>query len=202
MCIDSNPDACRDAEERGFQVLQANALEERTLELADVDTRAGVIGVTPVEEVNLLFCQKAREQSRSIALHVALETTYEGVTPDMVHGAGASVMFADAYNVDAWSRRMEDGGAAVERWRCVDAVAANRPPDSGELAHGQRELALPLGVEHAGRVRPVHDETEFHDGDVLTVALDTSQRQEAEQHLIVRGWRRIEDAPARRDSAA
>lgn len=203
VCIDSNPDACLAAEERGLKVLHANALEERTLELAEVDTRAGVIGVTPVEEVNLLFCQKAREVSRSVALYVALESTDEGVTPDMVRQVDGSVLFAEAYDVDAWNHRMEGGETSVERWRCGDAAAANRPPDSGEIAlkNAHRGLSLPLALERGGRTRPVDGETDFREGDVLTVAINDARRHEAEARLASHGWVRVQGAE-RRDSAA
>jgi len=204
VCIDSNPDACGDAEERGFKVLHANALEERTLELAEIDTRAGVIGVTPVEEVNLLFCQKAREQSRSVALYVALESIGEGVTPDMVRRIDGSVLFAEAYDVDAWNTRIDQGETRAERWRCVDATAANRPPDSSEIAlkNAHRGLSLPLGIERAGRTRPVDEELEFREGDVLTVAINVTRAAEAEQRLASHGWVRVGSARLRTDSAA
>ncbi len=197
LCIDSNPDDCRAAEQRGLQVLHANALEERTLELADVDTRAGVIGATPNEEVNLLFCQKAREQSRSVALYVALESLAEGVTPEMVRRIDGNLLFAGGNDIDAWNHRMESGGTSVERWRCADAPAANAALDGGR----ERDPVLALGFERGGRTRPIDDGVEFREGDVLTVAVDMSRQEQAEQHLVRRGWVRAGDA-ARRDSAA
>ena len=43
ICIDQNPIACRLAEEKNHRVIYANALEERTLLRAEIDTRLGVV---------------------------------------------------------------------------------------------------------------------------------------------------------------
>jgi hypothetical protein len=43
ICIDQNPIACRIAEEKNHRVIYANALEDRTLLRAEIDTRLGVV---------------------------------------------------------------------------------------------------------------------------------------------------------------
>ena len=68
ICIDQNPIACRLAEEKNHHVIYANALEERTLLRAEIDTRLGVVCLTSNEEVNFLFAQKQRKRAGFLIL--------------------------------------------------------------------------------------------------------------------------------------
>jgi len=65
LFLDANPHASHQAEEAGFRVIFGNALEERPLQLAELDTRAGCIGVTINEEMNLLYATTARARGRA-----------------------------------------------------------------------------------------------------------------------------------------
>jgi NhaP-type Na+/H+ or K+/H+ antiporter len=74
LFIDSNADATHAAEQDGFRVVFGNALEERTLLRARMDSFAGCIGLTPNEEVNLLFVTRVHEEfkvpRRYVGLHL------------------------------------------------------------------------------------------------------------------------------------
>ena len=93
ICIDQNPIACRLAEEKNHHVIYANALEERTLLRAEIDTRLGVVCLTSNEEVNFLFAQKAKEEGRVSHLNVNLKSGNDGVTLEMLHKLGATLLF-------------------------------------------------------------------------------------------------------------
>lgn len=51
--LDSNPAACKIVEQDGFKVIYGSAIEERTLQRAQLDERAACVAVTPNSEVNL-----------------------------------------------------------------------------------------------------------------------------------------------------
>ena len=59
ILIESEATATQRAEAEGLRVIFGNALEDRTLLRAEIETRAGVIASLPSEEFNLLFAKKA-----------------------------------------------------------------------------------------------------------------------------------------------
>jgi NhaP-type Na+/H+ or K+/H+ antiporter len=192
VCIDANPDFCRQAEKRGLRVVYGNGLEESTLEQAEVEARAGVIGLTSNDEVNVLFAQKARRMSRNVKLFVALENLERGVTSQMVHEMSASVLFGSAVDVEAWNHRFERRAVRIGLWRCRDQQAADGSEPLGtDGSSALRTLVLPLTVSRAGRVLPVDDEVVFHEGDEVTFAVNTERAQEADDWLSARGWIRL-----------
>jgi len=58
--IDSNQAACAAAEAEGFRMLHDGGLEPDVQERAELDIRAGCLGLTSNEEVNLLFASRCR----------------------------------------------------------------------------------------------------------------------------------------------
>lgn len=192
VCIDANPEFCREAKERGLSVVYGNGLEESTLEQAEVDARAGVIGLTSNDEVNVLFAEKARRLSRNIKLFVALDNLERGVTSQMVHEMAASVLFGGAVDVEVWNQRFEHGSVRLSLWRCRDQkAAASAAVSDVDGSSALKTLALPLTVTRAGRVLPAHDELAIHEGDEVTFALNLERAQEAEAWLSARGWLRL-----------
>ena len=190
--LDSNPQASRQAEEAGFRVFYGNALSEAVLLRADLDGRAAAIGVTPNEELNLLFARKAREEYKVPVVRVGL-TSREGLaTRELVHEIGARVLFGRARNLIAWSERISRGAVSVGRWKLASRTFdVTEPPQS--RTH-PRNFVLPLTIESdEGVHQAIDDRTPFRKGDVARLAIHDDRRQEAEAWLAQEGWQELPD---------
>jgi len=188
VCIDANPGACQAAQDLGLRVVFGNAFEERTLHQAEIETRAGVVGVTPNEEVNLLFAERARKEGKVRRAYVALKDDSEGVTAEMVHALGGRVLFGRRRDVELWSVRLRRGKALLVRCSQArelqdDAAAAAALQDPAADA-----LVIPLVVHRGGGTQPADDATRIRRGDSVTFVVNGERRTDADDWLDQHGW--------------
>ncbi len=196
MFIDSNPDACRAAEDRGFRVLFGSALAESVLARAEVESRAACLAVTSNDEVNFLFARKARDELKVPEAWVALRSGHTSVTPKMVQEAGIRVLFGEPRNIDLWTLRLERYPASLETWTRDEAASSGELEGVGSPPDPDR-LLLPLALRRGDQVLPFESGLGFEAGDELWVVLSEERRQEAEAWLAQLGWRRLAgEAPA------
>jgi NhaP-type Na+/H+ or K+/H+ antiporter len=145
VMVDINPEHCHVAEQAGFKVIYGNGLEERTLLRAEVDTRAGCIGCTANEEVNLLFVRHAREDFRVPSLWLARERHDASPGDQMVSRIGARVLFAAPRDLDLWILRLGKGEAEVKAWeKQPDAARAAAPVGPEAVSHAAGDDSTPL----------------------------------------------------------
>jgi len=201
VVIDSNPDRIMAAQRHGFRALYGQGLQSTILARADLDSKLGCIALTPNEEVNLLWANRVRTETRAPRLYVALRAGPRSIPPETAHEAGAVVLFGKGEPVDLWSRRLESGNATLARWRFTGEAVEREVPEEEAVAD-EREVLLILTVRRPGRVRPVDDETTFRTGDEADIAIFTDRRAEAESWLRQNGWVAIEAGPAGAGSAA
>jgi NhaP-type Na+/H+ or K+/H+ antiporter len=187
VLIDSNPRACSDDAAAGFRALHGSGLEPSVLEAVAIDTRAGCLGVTTNEEVNLLFARQAKKDFKVPKAWVALRRGHLGVDEDAVHRFGGQVLFGGPQAVDVWALRLAQGEAAVERWRADADVPASRLADA--IRPGPDLPFLPLAVHRAQLVLPVDDTLELQPGDLVDLAIGRGQRAEAVRRLEEAGLR-------------
>jgi NhaP-type Na+/H+ or K+/H+ antiporter len=179
ILIDSNPDACHATEEEGFKVIHGSGIEERGQLQAELDARAGCLGLTTNEEVNLLFARRARKDFRTPRVWVALRSAHVGIDEETVLRLGGHVLFGRARRIPVWINRLERGAASVERWR--------RGGPGGGAAR-ELEDALPLVVRRGKRVFPVDEEAAFKEGDELYVVVAAEARGQVHARLRAGGW--------------
>ena len=184
--IDSNADAVQEAQEDGFRVIFGSAMEERTLGRAGVETAAGCVGLTPNEQVNLLFASRVNEGFRGPKLYVALERHETHVTPAMVDRENASVLFGAKRDTGLWTLRLRRGDARIERRRLAAAKGASEetPETSGEM----EAAVLPLALHRKGRSLPVDEATRAREGDAMTFLVFEEGRERAEAWFATAGW--------------
>jgi NhaP-type Na+/H+ or K+/H+ antiporter len=193
ICIDDNPDVCRAAEKDCTRVIFGNGLKTHNLLRAEIDTRAGALAITGNEEMNLLFIQKVREETKLLHIFMALQGQYERVTVDMVHQTGSQVMFGSSCDVDFWSSCIRKGMVNLERWQVQET---GMHTDKGiENAPGDPFLSdnsgLPLTVQRNGRQFPVGDSTRFRNGDEVAYMVLAEYAEKAHEQLQAMGWQRI-----------
>jgi NhaP-type Na+/H+ or K+/H+ antiporter len=187
--VDSNPDRIAAAERAGFRALYGQGLHPAVLSRAMPESRLACIALTPNEEVNLLWVNRIRSETRAPRLFVALRPGPRSVPPEIVHDAGAVVLFGQGQDVDSWSDRIAREEAVVELWRFT---RAGRDVLEVEPGIDERAVLMILTVRRPGRVRPRDDETVFRDLDEADIAILGARRAEAEAWLRSHGWVKVQ----------
>ena len=98
--IDIDPNACLKAEKEGIKVFFGNALDNRTLQRAESDTRKGIIALSGNEEVNYIFSQRAKHLSKEMSILISIKDSQEGITPIMIVYAGGKIPFGQSTDMD------------------------------------------------------------------------------------------------------
>lgn len=188
VCIDSNPVVCQAAEEDCTRVIFGNGLQTRYLLRAEVDTRAGALALTPNEEVNYLFIQKAKKESRSLKLFCTLKSLDSNISEKMVREAGAQVAFAAPLDVEAWSVRIRRSQVLLQLRKLNPeprTPAAKKSPTPW-VSDGS---VLALTVRKNGRMQPVGGRTQMDAGVEAAFVIFEPERERAEKRLDQDGWR-------------
>lgn len=183
LLIDSNPEACHAAEGEGFRVIHGSGLEPRVQLHAELDTRAGALGATANEEVNLLFARQARKDFKVPRVWATVRRGHLSVDEENVRQLGGHVLFGAPRDVGRWTHLLDQGAVAVERWRRTGDGPGELPPD---------DLALPLAVRRGRRALPVDEETAFRRDDELHLAVVREARARIGETLREAGWAPVE----------
>ncbi len=184
--LDSNPDHCRMAQERGWPVVFGNALEERTLARARPEQAVAVVGTTPNETVNSLFVREARQRFRVPDAYVALEGGAAGVPRRLLERDRIRALFDGEKDVERWNVRFRHRLAEVGHFEWQPASEGD---ESGSPAvPAGDDLFLILTLERGGRVEPMHDSLEPREGDRAAVAVFVERRDDSLAALAARGW--------------
>ena len=179
--IDSNQAACDAAEEEGFRMLHGSGLEPAIQEKAELDTRAGCLGLTSNEEVNLLFARRCRKDFKVPRVWVAVRRGHLGVSQEVVQRLGGHLLFGRPEEIMAWTSRLDSGEAGVESWVKAGKSSNGRLPDLDGLL-------LPLAVQRGKRVFPVDESVTVRSGDRLYIAVVEGRAQEIVAGLREAGW--------------
>lgn len=191
LLIDSSPQACGEAEAAGFRVLHGSGVDRRIQERAELDTRAGCIGVTTNEEVNLLFARQARKDFKVPRVWVGMRRGHLGIEEEAVRRFGGHVLFGRSRLIDRWRQLLEKGDAAVESWRFQGAKSY-----FAAVSGTFDQLLLPLAVRRGSTVLPVDEELAFQPGDLLSVIVAPQGRAEVLGHLAGQEWVPADSTPA------
>jgi NhaP-type Na+/H+ or K+/H+ antiporter len=202
--LDSNPQSCRRAQEEGFPVVFGNALQERTLHRARMETIGTVVGLTTNQMLNGVFVSRTRERFSVPRGYAAVERPEAGLAPELVQKEEAGVLFDGPHEVERWDVRLRHGGVAVERWvfRSVEpaseAQEAEADVPASPPAPTKHDLFVLLAIRRGARTSPMHSDFELKAGDVASVALHVPDIDEARAALLARGF---EPEPAKQPEA-
>ncbi|MFO7557592.1 MAG: sodium:proton antiporter [Desulfobacterales bacterium] len=191
VCIDSNANHCRDAESDCTRVIYGNGLQARYLLRAEIDIRRGALALTANDEVNYLFIQKVKAETRAVSLHAALKTDTASLTLKMLHDSGAELLFGAPVDVDAWNRRFKAKQVHLQAWQRV--LDPPRDADSTSLTAGYSGKGLiSVAVLRNKRLSPVGDGTRFKKEDEVTFFVFEPEIKAAGEFLTQHGWRLID----------
>lgn len=185
VLIDANPTLCNEVQALGFRVLHGNALDERVMARAEIETRKAVISLLPNDGVNLLFARRAADEYRADRVYVAMRGG--AIKPGHISEIRGRVLFGSEMDVDQWASRLGRGEAAVETWRFIGVPDPKSNPTMPP-SKDARVLVLPVALARGNTVRPVDDRYEPKKGDAVTWLLNTRREEEARTWLRGRGW--------------
>jgi len=186
LCIDENPKECKQAEKDGIRVLYGNGLDSNILYRAEIDSKAGIIGMTRNEEVNFLFSKKVKD---IIKLHNVLgvvKNDAEGVTTDMVLEMGGKVACGRAFDIEKWSMLLERGHAEIQIWRAE--IIKNQ---SLEIYKKEAPF-IPLVIVRDKTALPVDNTTTIKSGDQLHILVRAQTNSNPSVNLDDLGFIRLE----------
>ncbi len=189
--IDSNWDNSKEAENDCTKVIFGNGLQSRYLMRAEVDIRRGAIAVTSNDEVNYLFVQKVREETKEIELFSVLKNDTESLTVEMLHQTGASVAFGHNLDVDLWNRRFKNRQVHLQLW---ERMAETDGENGGKplLARYQGTGLIAAVMRRNGKLSPVGDMIRFKGGDTVYFFIFVQESEKAGEYLRKEGWELIE----------
>lgn len=182
VCIDTNPKQCRQAEALGLKVIYADGMAEGTFIRAEIDTRIGVIGFTPNEEVNLLFAQKAKQVGKLSRLLVAISTTDVKTIRKLVEEFGGKIMGARPFDLEAWNVRLRRDTATIETH---EYHGAKENDDDERILCGEDSISkvLPLVLIRNGKYQPVDNTIELRPRDRVAFVVNTRNEDQARAWL-------------------
>ena len=184
--VDSNPAHVNAAQERGFQVVFGDALQERTMQRGRFESVGIAVGLTTNQVLNSVFVSRARELFGVPQGYISVEREGTGIAPDLVQQQGARVLFEGAHDAERWDTRFRQGYAQVEEWEVVREASSSEPePPKGESL-------VVLGHLQGSRARPMHTGARLGVGHRVAVAVFKAEREEAEAWLR---WRGLEPVP-------
>lgn len=200
VLLDSNPIACREAEEARFSVVYGSGLQDTVLQRARLDRRVGCIAITPNEWVNFQFARRARREFGVGRAWVALDRGNLEVSEEMVRRMGGYVLFGEQRSLARWAATLDHGGAAT-RHLVLPRGRAVHPGQAAASLRGSSDL-LPLVRTRGAEVEPFDQSTTVEPGDRVLVCLRSAAVESVGEQLARAGWQMlpadeqpVEDSP-------
>ena len=188
ICIDEDPNACLKAENEGLKVFFGNALDDRTLQRAEPDTRKGIIALSGNEEVNYIFSQRAKHLSKEMSILIGIKDSHEGITPKMIVEAGGKIPFGHSADMDFWSSLVKQGltyqKSYIYRFDKIFDL-------SDETIKG---FLLPMVLKQKKSLEPIDNTMKIKSGNQITFLINKKNQEKATDWLKENGF---ESAPDR-----
>ena len=186
LCIDENPKECKRAQKDGIRVLYGNGLDSNMLYRAEIDSKAGIIGMTRNEEVNFLFSKKVKDIVKLHNVLGVVKSDAGGVTTDMVLEMGGKIACGRAFDIEKWGILLERGHAAIQIWRAD--IIKNQ---SLEIYKKEAPF-IPLVIVHDKTTLPVDNNTTIKSGDQLHILVRAQTNGNPTVNLNDLGFVRLE----------
>jgi len=186
ICIDEDPQSCLLAENEGIKVFFGNALEERTLQRAEPDSRKGIIALSGNEEVNYIFSQRAKHLSKEMDVLIGIKDSFEGITPEMINETGGKIPFGRSADMDFWSSLIRQKKTTYSSYTYKGGGKFDLSDES------IKGVVLPLVIMQNESLEPVDSTMKIKNGDLLTFLINEQKRVSAEKWLIENSFQSAE----------
>lgn len=107
VMIDTNPEACEQAEAANLPVIQSSALDETVLEEAGIESLGTFLATTNNGEVNLVLAQRALEEFQPPKVFAAFPKTSQARTP--ANKTKVNQAFMSQIPIKVWNQYVEEG---------------------------------------------------------------------------------------------
>ena len=182
ICIDEDPNACLKAENEGLKVFFGNALDDRTLQRAEPDTRKGIIALSGNEEVNYIFSQRAKHLSKEMSILIGIKDSHEGITPKMIVEAGGKIPFGHSADMDFWSSLVKQSltyqKSYIYRFDKIFDL-------SDETIKG---FLLPMVLKQKKSLEPIDNTMKIKSGNQITFLINKKNEEKATDWLKENGF--------------
>jgi NhaP-type Na+/H+ or K+/H+ antiporter len=192
VLLDSNPTACKLAEEDGFRVVWGSALAETVLTRARLEGRAGCIAVTANDEVNFSFARRARNDFKVPDVWVALDRTFHRISESMLREIDGHHLFGGPRNMGRWVHMVEMRSVEVESWTYTATEAAAEPL-SATLDSDLATQVLILMVDRGKHRLPFDQTMSPRPGDRLWLAVVREHRAAVDAWLSAHNWIEVQE---------
>ncbi|MFL2989119.1 MAG: cation:proton antiporter [Candidatus Neomarinimicrobiota bacterium] len=184
ICIDEDPKACLKAENEGLKVFFGNALDDRTLQRAEPDTRKGIIALSGNEEVNYIFSQRAKHLSKEMSILIGIKDAHEGITPKMIVDAGGKIPFGHSADMDFWSSLVKQNLTYQKSY----IYRFDKNFDlSDETIKG---FLLPMVLKQKRSLEPIDNTMKIKSGNQITFLINKKNEEKATDWLKENGFER------------
>ena len=187
ICIDEDPNSCLKAENEGIKVFFGNALDDRTLQRAEPDTRKGIIALSGNEEVNYIFSQRAKHLSKEMSILIGIKDSHEGITPKMILDAGGKIPFGHSADMDFWCSLVKQN---LARHQSLIYKDDNKFDLTDESIKG---FLLPMIIKKKSTVEPVDSKTKIRNGNQITFLINKRNEEKAATWLKDNGFSTLKD---------
>ena len=184
VIVDANSRACEEAEREGLRVVYGDATSERARRQADMESRRGVLAVTPNSALNVLLAREIGEEEAPAATAAALDRRSGELGEGTADRAGVRTLFGRPVDLDGWRHRLDQGLVDVTTWRLEEG--AERSAD--DLLAGASHEILALVRWREGRAEAVCGDTTLAPGDVVYFVWPYAAGEEAGNWLAGTGW--------------
>ena len=182
ICIDEDPNLCLEAEHEGIKVFFGNALDDRTLQRVEPDTRKGIIALSGNEEVNYIFSQRAKHLSKEMSVLIGIKDSFEGITPGMIKDAGGKIPFGHSADMDYWCSLIKQGKTSYSSY----IYTLDKKFDlSDETMKG---FLLPVVIMQKKSLEPVHSSMKIKKGNLVTFLINEKNAEKANLWLRENGF--------------
>lgn len=192
--FDSDPERCRRAQEDGFTVVFGDALEERTQLRGQIELVGQAIGLTPNDHLNSLFIGQAKEAGGVTEGLVGLTRMDSDGPPDHVKRTGGKVLFDGQRDIGRWDVRARHGTLELIHLTYdssgIDGESVGEQQASKPRGQG---IFVPLAYQRGEKRSPVTMDYVPKNGDVVSYAIHTPDRDRALELLAEMGWAATEE---------
>lgn len=192
--FDSDPRRCGVAEEKGYQVVFGDALEERTLLRGQIELVGSAVGLTPNDHLNSMFVSNAGELFGVRNTCVAVQAFTKGKVPEYLERNRADVFSDGPHDVNRWDVRARHGDVETVRFVINEVDSEKEDADSEDacrrhLPPNTGEKYVVISVKRDKQVMPMTMHFEFRAGDIITVLIFTPELQVVTDAFIGCGWK-------------
>ena len=187
VILDANEDSTREAQAQGLRVVFGNAMEERAMLSAQLESRRGIVGLLANPAQNLLFAQKGREQGGAPRAWIAIQRGPGAPEPGAILETGTHLLFSGTQDLELWSVRIRRELTRLEIWEWEKGRGSASEGDWRIPRKGRNQL-LPLLLFRNGGHQLIDEETNLKTGDRVEWLVLADAKEAGHERLRDMGW--------------